>query len=293
MNLICPIKNKIFLDLKKNLENVLKDELSLMGKKTPLRDACEYALLNEGKRIRPLITLLIAKCLNNNHDVTYSALACEFFHTASLIADDLPCMDDEKLRRCKPALHLVFGESTTILASYSLISSGYKLIYKNAKALEKRLSKEECNSLCVLAIEIVSKYAGIDGATGGQFLDLFAKNSSLETIIEIIYKKTISLFEVAFSLGWIFGGGDLEKLNFIRKCSYHFGMAFQIADDIKDLENDLNKKKQINIAVALGKQKATDLFIKEISKTKELLKELNLFSSEFIALISFLEKQLD
>lgn len=289
MNLSLQSKNKIFDDLKADIEKALAEEINLMGKKTPLRDACEYALLNEGKRFRPLIVMLISNCLNKNHDVTMAAIACEFFHTASLIADDLPCMDDEKMRRSKPALHLIFGENTAILASYALISAGYELIYKNAKVLENRLSKEECNKLCVLGLEVVSKYAGINGATGGQFLDLFAEGSSLDTIIEIIYKKTISLFEIAFSLGWIFGGGELKLLNQVKKCSYHFGMAFQIADDINDFDEDLQKKKQINVAIALGKQNATDRFEKEISKTKELMKELQIFSSEFISMLNFME----
>lgn len=289
MNLLQQSKNNTIADLKKLFEESLKTEIESMGKKNSLRDACEYCLLNEGKRFRPLIVLLLARSLNKNHDVTYAALACEFLHTASLIADDLPCMDDEKLRRCKPALHLIFGENTAILASYALISAGYELIYKNSRALEKRLSKEKCDSLCVLAIEIVSKYAGINGAAGGQFLDLFAENATLDTIIEIIYKKTISLFEIAFSLGWIYGGGDLSKLALLRKCSYHFGMAFQIADDINDFEEDLIKKKHLNVAVALGKEKAIVQFNKEVVKTKEMLKELNLFSSEFIILISSME----
>lgn len=293
MNLLLQSKNNIFFELKKNFEKALIDEINSMGKKTPLRDACEYSLLNEGKRFRPLIVMLIAKCLNKNHDVTNAALACEFFHTASLIADDLPCMDDEKLRRSKPALHLIFGENTAILASYALISAGYELIYKNSKILEKRLSQDDCNNLCVLALEIVSKYAGIHGATGGQFLDLFAESNSLDTIIEIIYKKTVSLFEISFSLGWIFGGGDLKNLSLVRKCSYHFGMAFQIADDINDFEEDSDKKKQLNVAIALGKEKAIEQFSKEITKTKEILKELNLFSSEFINLIAYMENLLN
>jgi geranylgeranyl diphosphate synthase, type II len=292
MNLLLQSKSKIFSEFKSKFEKALIEEINFMGKKNPLRDACEYALLNEGKRFRPLIVMLIAKCLNKNYEVINVALACEFFHTASLIADDLPCMDDEKIRRCKPALHLVFGESTAILASYALISAGYELIYKNTKALESRLSKEECNNLCVLALEIVSRHAGIHGATGGQFLDLFTENSSLDTIIEVIYKKTISLFEISFSLGWLFSGGDLSKLNLVRKCSYHFGMAFQIADDIKDFEEDSNMKKQINVAIALGKEKALDQFIKEIALTKDIMKELNIFCSEFINLIAFMENHL-
>ena len=292
MSLLLKSKNKIFLDLRKKIEKALKNEINFMGNKTSLRDACEYALLNGGKRFRPLIVLLIAKTLNKNYEPIEAALACEFFHTASLIADDLPCMDDEKIRRDKPALHLKFSESTAILASYSLISCGYELIYKNAKTLENFLPKAESNNICMLAIETVSKYAGIHGATGGQFLDLFAKEVSLDQIIEIIHKKTISLFEISFVLGWIYGGGNLNKLDLIKKCSYHFGMAFQIADDIKDFDEDFKKNKNLNIAIALGKKQAKEYFNNQIIKTKDLLKQLNLFSSKFFTLINFLERKL-
>jgi len=285
-------KNKIFLHLKKDVEKALKNEILNMGGKTNLRDALEYSLLNGGKRFRPIIVLLIAKTLNKNFSAINAALACEFFHTASLIADDLPCMDDEKFRREKKALHLKFNESIAILASYALISSGYELIYKNAKALEKNIPSDKCNEICMLAIESVSKYAGIHGATGGQYLDLFPSDTSLDTIIEIIHKKTISLFEISFVLGWLYGGGDLNKLDLIKKCAYHFGMAFQIADDIKDYVEDLQKNKNINIAIAIGIKKAKNMFLEEIKKTKDLLKTLNLYSAEFFTLINILEKKI-
>ncbi|NGX44171.1 MAG: Farnesyl diphosphate synthase [Candidatus Anoxychlamydiales bacterium] len=291
MSLLLKSKNKIFLDLKKDIEKSLKKKILSMGKKTSLRDAVEYALLNGGKRFRPIIVLLIAKALNKKYPATEVALSCEFFHTASLIADDLPCMDDEKERRCKAALHLKFNEATAILASYTLISSGYELIYKNSKTLQEKISKEKANEICMLAIETVSKYAGIGGATYGQFLDLFAKDTTLDTIIEIIHKKTISLFEISFALGWLFGGGDLDKLDLVKKVAYHFGMAFQIADDIKDLKEDLEKKKFINIAISLGEEKAKKLFFEEVNKIKGLLKKLGIYSKDFFTLVSFLEKR--
>ncbi|NGX49334.1 MAG: Farnesyl diphosphate synthase [Candidatus Anoxychlamydiales bacterium] len=291
MSLLLKSKNKIFLDLKKDIEKSLKKEILSMGKKTSLRDAVEYALLNGGKRFRPIIVLLIAKALNKNYPANEAALSCEFFHTASLIADDLPCMDDEKERRCKAALHLEFNEATAILASYTLISSGYELIYKNSKTLQEKISKEKANEICMLAIEVVSKYAGIQGATYGQFLDLFAKDTTLDTIIEIIHKKTISLFEISFALGWLFGGGDLDKLDLVKKVAYHFGMAFQIADDIKDLKEDLEKKKYINIAISLGEEKAKKLFFEEVNKIKDLLKKIEIYSKDFFTLVNLLEKR--
>jgi len=283
------VKNSLLSEAKKTIESAIKEELDLMGK-DGLFTAIEYALLNGGKRFRPIIVLLIAQSLNNNLDVTKAAIACEFFHTASLIADDLPCMDDENTRRCKPALHIEFDEATAILASYSLISSGYEMIVRNSNELKPILGESFCDKLCSIAIETVSKYAGSQGAIGGQYLDLFTKDFSLKTINEIILKKTISLFEIAFVLGWIFGGGDLSLLDLVRKASYHFGMAFQVADDIDDYEEDIEKNKAINIAISLGKEKAKLIFNYSISELKETLIILNLNKKPFKLILDKLEK---
>ena len=279
-------KYSFFKILKKKIEHSISQEIECMGEKNILRDAVEFSLFNGGKRLRPIIPILISKNLNKNFDVTKTALACEFFHTASLIADDLPCMDNEKFRRNKPSLHLKFNESTAILASYSLISSGYELLLKNSKELNKHLSVDQCNLILAKAIEIVSKYAGIHGATFGQFLDLFSKNYSYENICEIIHKKTISLFEISFLLGWMYGGGDLDKLDLVKQASFHFGMAFQIADDL----DDLKKEKKINIAISLGKKLSKEYFNNEIIKLKDILKTLGLDKKPFNLITSFLEE---
>ena len=178
-----------FSETKEKFEKRLKKELQFFGVKTHLRDACEYALLNGGKRIRPLIVFITAQALNKNSDVFDAALSVEYFHTASLIADDLPCMDNDDFRRDKPALHKVFGEATALLASYALITAAFEKVYESAKAHTE---------LCPLALYEASKAAGIHGATGGQYFDLYSKELSLENIKTIIEKKTVRLFEIAF-----------------------------------------------------------------------------------------------
>ena len=283
------LTKKKFYDLKKRVEKHLFLEIEAMGPKNTLRDACEFSLMNGGKRFRPLLVLLIAKALNKNFDVMQAALACEFFHTASLIADDLPSMDDEKTRRYKPALHLKYDEGTALLTSYSLISSGYELLYKNAMALQKKIPKEKSFEICSKAIEIVSLHAGIKGACGGQFLDLYCKNPSLDVINDIIYKKTISLFEISFGLGWIYGGGDFNKLSQVQAAAYHFGRAFQIVDDIVDFKEDFQKNKMINIAIAFGKENAKKLVENHLKKAKKIFFDLSLNSSEIKKMIVFLE----
>ncbi|MBU6446236.1 MAG: polyprenyl synthetase family protein, partial [Verrucomicrobia bacterium] len=160
-----------------------------MGEKNTLRDACEYALRGGGKRLRPTIVLMIAEALGFGADAMPAALSVEFFHTASLIADDLPCMDNDDVRRNRPSLHKVFGESAAILASYALIAEGYGGIYRNSGNNPKA---------AVICLEAATRCAGISGATGGQFLDLYPPDFSFETVQKIIYQKTVTLFEISF-----------------------------------------------------------------------------------------------
>ena len=115
-----------FFFYRDKIEQEIAKSIVAFGEKTKLRDACEYALTNGGKRFRPLIVLLIAEALGHGMNVYPSALSVEFFHTASLIADDLPCMDNDDERREKPSLHKVYGESIALLASYALITQHLK-----------------------------------------------------------------------------------------------------------------------------------------------------------------------
>ncbi|MBA3721479.1 MAG: polyprenyl synthetase family protein [Parachlamydiaceae bacterium] len=273
------------------IEDRIHHYVNSLGEKTPLRDACEYALLNGGKRFRPALVFMVAKTLGFGSDVSEAALAVEFFHTASLIADDLPCMDNDDMRRNKPSTHKVYGESVALLATYALISAGYSLLAKNAETIRAAHLPFSNRSaeLCVKALENVTYNTGIFGATGGQFLDILPPDLSLESLCDIIHKKTGTLFEISFVLGWIYGGGDLDKLDLVKKASSHFGLAFQIADDIGDMNQDKINGRLINIANLFGKEKAVQMFHEEIIKFKELL----IFqSSELNGLANFLVSQI-
>jgi geranylgeranyl diphosphate synthase type II len=112
----------------------IEENLPAFGPKSKLRDACEYALMNGGKRLRPAIVFMTAEALGFEVDVTQAALSIEYFHTASLVADDLPCMDDDDERRSKPSVHKAFGESEAILVSYALIAQCSGCLEKAATA---------------------------------------------------------------------------------------------------------------------------------------------------------------
>jgi geranylgeranyl diphosphate synthase type II len=266
---------------KDRIEKALHHYIAQMGEKSILRDACEYALTSGGKRLRPTLVLMIAEALGSN-DVMPAALSVEFFHTASLIADDLPCMDNDAMRRGVASLHIAFGEPGALLASYTLMAAGYGGIHENGKLIGNDQRAMECLGYAV-------KCAGIQGATQGQFYDLFPPNMALETIQDIIYKKTVTLFEIAFLFGWIFGGGDLSQVVKLKKCAYHLGMAFQIGDDLDDFVQDAEG---LNIAVALGKEKAISVLENEVESLERTLKELNLWNEEFKAIVTALQKPL-
>ena len=280
--LIAP-NTSLLKPLKKTFETFLEQNILLLGEQSKLRDACEYALLNGGKRIRPLIVMMVARALGNNLDVLEACLSVEYFHTASIIADDLPCMDNDDYRRSKPALHKMHGETVALLASYALISAGYEKIFHSVQSLSKQKApfSERANEACAISLDAATRCAGISGAVGGQFKDIFPKDRSLEEILDVIYKKTVTLFEIAFVFGWVFGGGMLSRLDEVKRAAYHFGMAFQLADDLGDMAQDEKNEREINAANLLGKERTLKVFHKEMAAFEDLLKELELDTPSF------------
>src|SRR3989344_1352652 len=269
-----------------SIDAELHKAILVMGEKTRLREACEYALFSGGKRLRPKLVLMIAKALGHGLDAMPAALSVEFFHTASLIADDLPCMDNDDERRNRPSLHRAFEESIALLTSYTFIASGYGGIYKNGQRM-KEVRGFQANEATIRCLEIATRCAGIFGATNGQFLDLFPPDQSLETIRKIIEQKTVTLFQISFVFGWLFGGGDAVRLPLVESTAYHLGMAFQVADDIQDAERDAS---QVNIARIIWRDQAFDLFYWEMGLFEKGLKELGLWNQEFEAAAAWLYK---
>lgn len=247
----------------------IKAHIVDFGPQNPLREACEYALMNGGKRVRPAIVLAVCDALGGRFAL-YPALAIEYFHTASLVADDLPCMDDDDERRKQPSVHKVYGETLALLVSYALIAEGYGSIAKGGNGLPGG------ERIIALALENSAFNTGLLGATGGQFLDIYPPDLTLQTILEVLHKKTVSLFEIAFVFGWLYGGGAEEKLPLVKQAASHFGIAFQIADDLGDMEQDLKNGRQINLANQLGKSKAEEMLREEIAGFKQVMKELGL-----------------
>lgn len=274
--------SQIFTPYRLYIETLIDSSIAALGPKTALRDACEYALKTGGKRFRPAIVLMIAKALKKELDVSHAALAVEYFHTASLIADDLPCMDNDDERRNLPTVHKAFNESTALLATYALISAGYDRLRLNAQGNIEALA---------LALENATHTTGILGATGGQFLDIHLVHPTEEQVLEVIEKKTGTLFELSFVLGWIYGGGDVKCLNLVKTAAHQFGMAFQIVDDFLDLAKDIDCGR-LNYPALVGKEKGAETLKTTFALLKETLGKLQLDSLELSSLIAILEQSM-
>lgn len=283
-----PAIKKILKPFQEKIEQALKEHApSVFGEKSPLQEACVYAVSQGGKRLRPALVFMTAKALKKNLDVTEAALAIEYFHTASLIADDLPCMDNDAMRRGTPSTHVVYGEATALLASYALIAAGYMGIAINTEVLRKA-NVEEANLIGNLALKHAAHNAGVLGATGGQYLDLNPPKEDIDTYIETVIKKTVSLFELTMLFGWLFGGGEIEHINKVQEAAYHFGMAYQIADDIDDADEDFQEKRKMNVVTLLGLKASLEMFYKEVKAYLHCLEILKIDSPELKGLAEYL-----
>jgi geranylgeranyl diphosphate synthase type II len=267
------------------IEKALCFSVEALGEEGVLKEACRHMVLQGGKRLRPKIVLMVAEALGYGLDVMPVAVGIEFFHTASLIADDLPCMDNDDYRRGQLSLHKAFSEHVAILASYALIASGYGQIHENSRVMQKdRIHRGRALEALALALETVTCCAGFKGAVQGQLADLGGGDGSFSTFSRIVSMKTSALFEAAFALGWLFGGGKSKALPTLRECAHHLGLAFQIRDDLEDGGQDQNRPLGLNAVKILGQSQAKALLEEECLVFQRKMKKIDLWSSSFEAL---------
>jgi len=191
-----------------------------------IKEAMEYSLLAGGKRIRPILSMAVCDMLGGNEEkVLPFACALELIHTYSLIHDDLPCMDDDDLRRGMPTSHKKFGENIAVLTGDALQSLAFEIM---AQTDEEPLIILEC-------IRTVSVAAGISGMVGGQELDLLSPRETPEQLERINLLKTGALIAAACWMGAIVAGCDIERFQKIGGYAKNIGLAFQVKDDILDM----------------------------------------------------------
>jgi len=205
-------------------------------KKTDLVIPMKYGLFSGGKKIRPKILIDFGNLFGINYNTLISiGAAVECIHAYSLIHDDLPCMDNDNLRRGKPSTHIKFGESTAVLAGNSLLTMAFEILSDDSLKLN---SKNK-----IILIKKLSKCSGHLGIAGGQFLDLSFehKKISKKKIIDMEIKKTGKLFGFCCVAPAIIKSKNLKELNTFEKIGLDIGLLFQIADDLIDYQGSTKK----------------------------------------------------
>jgi len=206
------------------------DTATVRGEETVL-DAMRYSALSGGKRLRPFLTVCSASLFGVGWDAAIeTAAAIEFIHTYSLIHDDLPAMDNDDLRRGKPTCHKAFGEAAAILAGDGLLTYAFQVLASSKVHADPAVRCELIGALAAAS--------GCWGMVGGQMMDLEAENKqlSLEEIIRLQRLKTGELFAVSCEAGAILGKSPGMMRNLLRAYAHDMGLAFQITDDLLDVE---------------------------------------------------------
>lgn len=203
------------------------------GQKSVVK-AMKYSLTNGGKRLRPILVLEFCKmCGGDTEKAMAYACAVEYVHTYSLIHDDLPCMDDDDLRRGKPSCHKMYGEATALLAGDALLTHAFEIAstadFDGAKNAD--------------AVSLLAQNSGVCGMIGGQVLDLKyeAASPSMSQLLTVHKLKTGAMISAACLLGCIAGDATETQVLAASKFAYYLGIAFQIKDDILDVTGDEEK----------------------------------------------------
>ncbi len=240
----------------------------LPNTQTVLHNAMRYAVLSGGKRLRPQLVYATGSCFGASiTDLDHPAAAVELIHCYSLVHDDLPAMDDDDLRRGQPTCHKAFDEATAILVGDALQSLAFELIASN--------TNHACSETKIAMIKTLAQAIGSNGMAGGQALDLQAEKHQLTpTDLEQLYDlKTVALIKASVMLGAQAADlSDQTSLFYLEQFASKLGLAFQIQDDILDLEGETAVMGKTQGA-DLVHQKATYPSIKGPTQAKQQVQE--------------------
>ena len=212
------------------------------GCPSPVATAMQYSLTAGGKRLRPVLCLAAADAVGGDRTMALpAACAIELIHTYSLIHDDLPAMDNDSMRRGRPTLHIVAGEGMAILAGDGLLTEAFLVLARDPGTRDQAVTARKLRTIAVVAAA-----AGPCGMVGGQAIDLASVSAPLaaDELRTMHAKKTGALIRAAAAAGAVMGGGRDEQIAAIDAAAAEFGLAFQIVDDILDVEGasaDLGK----------------------------------------------------
>ena len=223
--------NKINKDTNIFLKKFIKKQ-----KKTNLISSMKYGLFPGGKKIRSKILLDLGLLFNVNYKTLIKiGAAVECIHAYSLIHDDLPCMDNDNLRRGKPSTHIKFGESTAVLAGNSLLTMSFEILSDPKLMITDKIKVD--------LIKKLSECSGHSGIAGGQYLDLNFENKKIsqKKITDMEIKKTGKLFSFCCMVPAIIKNKNIDTIKFFEKIGLEIGLLFQIVDDLIDYKGDTKK----------------------------------------------------
>ncbi|MCL6444323.1 MAG: polyprenyl synthetase family protein [Alicyclobacillus sp.] len=220
------------LDLQTRVNAYLKEAFASPQEPAVLFDAMNYSLLANGKRLRPILCLATARTLGVAEETAMpAAAALEMIHCYSLIHDDLPCMDDDDLRRGRPTNHKVFGEAMALLAGDALLTAAFSELSKPMHVPPERQLQ---------MIRVLSRAAGCEGMVGGQAADLLAEHQAgtVEQLRFIHVRKTAMLLQASVEIGTLFGDIPEHTRAALLEFGQEVGLAFQMVDDLLDVVGD-------------------------------------------------------
>ena len=269
--------NPMLSYVRENTEFIDQKLQEYMAKGNPLlkvlQESINYTLFSGGKRIRPLFCFIVGELFDLRRDKLLSlACALEMIHTASLIMDDLPHMDNATTRRGKPANHMIYGQDVAALASIGLLTRAYEVVLNDPGLPDEKKSK------------VVSKLAnvvGIDGMVGGQFVDLKFSNKSMDhaTLDYIHTHKTAVLFAASGTTTAIIGDATEAEEQALEVYANNIGFAFQIADDLLDVLGDTQE-----VGKTLKRDNGNFVMLHGVEKSKQVLQEHENRATEAIQL---------
>ena len=254
------------------IDSYLESYFSIPAEPSLLHDAMRYSLFAGGKRLRPILALSAYEAYGRDpKNILPYASALEIIHTYSLIHDDLPSMDNDDLRRGKSTSHKVFGEAIAILAGDALLTEAFLMLTNNSllpplskggnrgvRGGKGRLHDKIKSSSLLKAIREVALSSGVHGMVGGQAMDILSENSKPErdTLTFIHTHKTAALITASVRMGGILADSDVNTLKALTKYGERIGLAFQITDDILNVEGNTEE---------LGKAAGSDAKMKKMT----------------------------
>ena len=286
---------KAYLEARRAMVDTALDRVLPSEEAVPvnLHRAMRYSVLAPGKRLRPTLVIAGAEAVGGTAEtVLDAACALELIHAYSLIHDDLPAMDDDDYRRGRLTNHKVFGEAMAILAGDALLTLAFRLVADNAA----RMSDPR---MIARVVADVADAAGTDGMVGGQVIDIESEGKDVgpDTLEYIHRHKTAALIRVSLTAGATLAGGRAQQVDTIRKAGESLGLAFQIVDDILDVEGSFaelgktagsdERKKKATYPAYHGLEASRHQARMLIDETKRLLEPLGTPAEPIRALADF------